>query len=155
MNVDMGAWRQRLAGQVWVPLPPMQAFRLFTPLGERDWVPGWEPRFPAGAADDSEPGTAFVTDTHGQVRTWLVVEREVGRRIRYTNVAPGDRASLITVELAPVGTGSEVTVTYDITALSDTGARELRHFADGYARYLAAWQEQIVAYLGGGALLGQ
>jgi hypothetical protein len=147
MSVDTGAWHQRLTGRFSVPLPPMQAFRLFTPLGERDWAPGWEPSFPAETLDDSEPGTAFLTHAHGRVRTWLVVEREVGRRIRYSNVAPGDRASLITVELAPAATGSEVTVTYDVTALGDAGARELLHFAEGYPRYLASWQEQILACL--------
>lgn len=151
MNVTMDAWHQHLTGRLSVPLPPMQAFRLFTPRGERDWAPQWEPRFPAVTADDTEPGTAFVTDAHGQVRTWIVVERERDRRIRYANVAAGDRASMITVELAPDATGSEVTVTYHVTALSETGARGLVHFAGGYARYLNSWQEQIAAYLRGQA----
>jgi len=151
MSVNMESWHQRLTGRLSVPLPPSQAFRLFTPLGERDWAPGWEPRFPAPTVDDTDPGTAFITDAHGQVRTWIVVDRESARRIRYANVASGDRASLITVELAPVATASEVTVTYDVTALSDAGARELAHFAHGYARYLDSWQEQILAYLRGQA----
>lgn len=148
MTVTTGAWRRCLTGRICVPLPPAQAFRLFTPLGERDWAPGWEPRFPAPTPDDSAPGTVFVTDSHGPVRTWVVVEREHHRRIAYTNVAPGDRASLITVELAPVNAYSEVTVTYDVTALSEAGARSVAHFAEGFAPYLDSWQRQIDAYLG-------
>lgn len=148
MTTTAGAWRRCLSGRLYVPLPPAQAFRLFTPLGERDWAPGWEPRFPAPTPDDSAPGTVFVTETPGLVRTWVVVEREHHRRIGYTNVAPGDRASHITVELTPVFAGSEVTVTYDVTALSEAGAHVVAHFAEGFAPYLDSWQRQIDAYLG-------
>lgn len=148
MTATANPWRRCLTGRVQVPLPPAQAFRLFTPLGERDWVPDWEPRFPAPTPDDSAPGTVFVTDSHGLVRTWVVVEREHHRRIGYTNVAPGDRASLITVELTPINAYCEVTVTYDVTALSEAGARSVAHFAEGFAPYLDSWQRQIDAYLG-------
>lgn len=149
MTMKVTSWRRRLTGRVSVPLPPEQAFRLFTPLGERDWAPGWEPRFPAATVDDSDPGTAFVTESSGHERTWMVVDRELDRRIRYAAFSPGDRASLITVELTPVATGSEVEVTYDVTALSEAGARGLVDFADGYERYLESWHQQIVAYLRG------
>lgn len=145
MSVSMGVRRERLTGRLSVPLPPAQAFQLFTPLGERDWAPDWRPRFPVETVDDSDPGTAFETDAHGPVRTWLVVERQPGHRIRYASFTPGNRVSLITVELAPTPSGSEVTVTYDITALSEAGARELVHFAQGYTHYLDSWQELIAA----------
>jgi hypothetical protein len=131
--------------------PRVDRYRLFTPLGERDWAPDWQPHFPVATVDDGEPGTTFITDAHGHARIWVVVERARHRRIRYVNVAPGDRASLITVDLTPIAIGSEVMVTYDMTALSDAGARRLVQFADGYERYLDSWQEQIVAYLRGPA----
>jgi hypothetical protein len=143
----MDIWHQHLTGRITIPLPPGQAFRLFTPLGERDWVADWQPRFPVPTADDSEPGTVFITREHASERTWLVVDREPDRRLRYADVAPGDRATMITVELVPADTGSEVNVTYDVTALSEAGARRLGHFADGFTRYLDSWQEQIETYV--------
>ena len=38
-----------------------RAIALFTPEGERAWVEGWDPRYPVEGADDSAPGTVFVT----------------------------------------------------------------------------------------------
>jgi hypothetical protein len=41
-----------------LPLLPSEAIELFTPMGERRWVPDWEPTFPAGPSDDdTDPGT--------------------------------------------------------------------------------------------------
>jgi hypothetical protein len=34
-----------------VPLPAAEAMLLFTARGERDWVEGWDPKFPAGELD--------------------------------------------------------------------------------------------------------
>jgi hypothetical protein len=36
-------------------------------------------------------------------------------------------------------------VTYDITALNDQGAGQLREFAAGYDEYLRPWQNAIAA----------
>jgi hypothetical protein len=41
---------RRLTGRIQVPLPPEEAFRLFTPRGAQDWVHGWRPHFPAPAS---------------------------------------------------------------------------------------------------------
>jgi hypothetical protein len=43
-----GHKRVRLTGTIGVPLPPTEAFALFTPTGERAWAEGWDPRFPLG-----------------------------------------------------------------------------------------------------------
>jgi hypothetical protein len=97
--------RQRLTGRIKVDLPPGEAFRLFTPRGEQDWVHGWHPRFPAPAPDDAEPGTVFETHTHGQHTIWLVTGREPGKRISYARVTPGDQAGTVTITITPpVGT---------------------------------------------------
>jgi hypothetical protein len=57
----MTGLRRRLTGRIRVALPPREAFRLFTPRGEQDWVHGWHPHFPAPAPDDTEPGTVTVS----------------------------------------------------------------------------------------------
>ena len=61
----------RLTGTLDVVLPPVEAFRLFTPRGEEEWVAGWRPHFPADAPDDTEPGTVFETHAHGDDATWV------------------------------------------------------------------------------------
>ena len=116
----MTGTRQRLTGRIQVSLPPDEAFRLFTPRGEQDWAAGWEPRFPAPAHDDAEPGTVFETNAHGQHTIWLVLDRQRGTRVSYARVTPGGLAGTVTVVVSAAGRHSEVDVTYDLTEL--TGA---------------------------------
>jgi hypothetical protein len=138
---------QRLTGRIQVALPPGEAFRLFTPRGERDWAHGWHPRFPAGAADDTEPGTVFETDAHGQHTIWVVTSRQPGRRISYARVTPGDQAGTVTVTVSPAGSYSEVEVSYELTALTNAADHKLTAFGAGYPAYLQSWQDAITAWL--------
>ena len=141
--------QRRLTGRIQVALPPAEAFRLFTPRGEQDWTPGWHPRFPAPAYDDTKPGTVFETSAHGQQTVWLVTDRQPGRRISYARVTPGDQAGIVTVTINAAGRHSEVEVTYQLTALTGPADRKLREFADGYPAYLQSWQDAIAAWLTG------
>jgi len=150
--------RRRLTGRIQVSLPPDEAFRLFTPRGEQDWAAGWEPRFPAPAPDDTEPGTVFETDAHGQHTIWLVLDRQRGTRISYARVTPGGLAGTVTVVVNAAGRHSEVDVTYDLTELTgasgatgaaDTAGHELSEFASSYPAYLQSWQDAIAAWLRG------
>ncbi len=140
---------QRLTGRITVALPPVDAFRLFTPRGEQEWMPGWQPRLPAEPTDDTVPGTVFETDADGMTTIWVVVDRVVGRWIRYARIVPGSMASTVTVALDEVGGQSEVTVTYELTALSDVGRLRLREFATADPAFMASWQEAIAASVGG------
>jgi hypothetical protein len=115
----MSGRRHRLSGGLTVALPPGEAFVLFTPRGEERWAEGWKPGFPAPAADDTTPGTVFETSVDGETTTWVVVERDQGRRISYARLTPGSRAGTVTVELqGHPGGDSAVRVTYELTALS-------------------------------------
>ena len=139
--------QQRLIGRIQVGLPTDEAFRLFTPRGEQDWVTGWEPRFPAPAPDDTQPGTVFETNAHGQTTIWLVLDRQWGKRISYARVTPGDQAGTVTIVVSPTGRHSEVEVTYELTALTGAASSRLREFADNYPAYLRSWQDAISARL--------
>ena len=139
--------RKRLSDRFHVALPTDEAFRLFTPRGEREWVHGWDPKFPAPSTDDSWPGTVFETEAHGVRCTWLVTDREWGRRIAYAQVIPAERAGSVTVTLDAVEGGSDVEVVYELTPLSEAGARRLEQFADSYGEYLRSWQAAIAEYL--------
>jgi hypothetical protein len=141
--------QQRLIGRIQVGLPTDEAFRLFTPRGEQDWVTGWEPRFPAPAPDDTQPGTVFETNAHGQTTIWLVLDRQWGKRISYARVTPGDQAGTVTIVVSPTGRHSEVEVTYELTALTGAASSRLREFADNYPAYLRSWQDAISARLRG------
>lgn len=142
----MSGGQVRLTGRLRVALPPREAFRLFTPHGERDWAEGWEPHFPAPAPDDTVPGTVFETHAHDATTTWLVLAREPGRHISYARVTPGDRAGTVAVTLDEAGGQSSVEVTYALTALCPAAAAGLDDFARGYPAYLRSWQDAIAAW---------
>jgi len=146
--------QRKLTGRIQVPLPPGQAFRLFTPRGEQDWAHGWQPAFPAPAPDDTEPGTVFETSAHGQHTIWLVTDRRPGKSISYARVTPGDQAGTVTVTISAAGHHSEAEVTYQLTALTGPATRKLIEFADGYPAYLQSWQDAITAWIQNGTRPG-
>ncbi|MEJ3652356.1 SRPBCC family protein [Actinomycetes bacterium KLBMP 9759] len=146
----MTGMRYRLVGTLQVELPPDQAFRLFTPGGERDWVDGWDPFFPDPSADDTEPGTVFRTDAQGIPVTWVVLDRRPADRMSYARVEHGVHAGTVTVTLQPdpdSRTRTTVTVAYDLTALDESAKDGLHQFAQNYPAFLDAWHEAITTHL--------
>jgi hypothetical protein len=132
--------------QLTVALPPAEAFRLFTPLGEREWVDHWDPQFPDPVDDDSAPGTVFRTAAHdGSTTTWVVVDRDPGRRLRYARIAADKTAGTVEVVLREAKGGSEVTVTYQLTALNEAAAAELSQFDAHYPEFIRSWEEAIAS----------
>jgi hypothetical protein len=132
--------RVRCTGTVRLPPGIAAPLRLFTPEGERAWAAGWDPSYPAPAEDDSEPGTVFQTRHGAHPGTWIVAGRDSGRSIRYTRVLADQDAGTVSVTL---DSESEVTVSYDLTALSDSGAAHLAQFEAGYPEFLAHWEQAI------------
>lgn len=143
-------WRARLSGLVRVPASVADPLCLFTPRGERAWAEGWEPRFPAPAADDGEPGTVFETAHGQQAVTWVVCAREPGQSIRYARIIPGQDAGTVTVTLGRQAgwAGPVATVSYDLTALSEAATGGLARFAAGFPQFLRHWEQAIAAAAG-------
>ena len=139
---DPSPWRVRCSGTVRLPPGIAAPLSLFTPEGERSWAAGWDPSYPAPAADDSEPGTVFQTRHGAHPGTWIVASREPGRSVRYTRVIAGQDAGTVTVTL---DSETQVTVGYDLTALSEPGAAHLAQFAADYPGFLAHWEQAIAA----------
>jgi hypothetical protein len=139
----------RCSGTVRLPPGIAAPLSLFTPEGERSWAAGWDPSYPAPAADDGEPGTVFQTRHGPHAGTWVVTSREPGRAIRYARLIAGQDAGTVTVTLdsGAEADGTQVTVSYDLTALSEPGAAHLARFAADYPRFLAQWEKSIAAAL--------
>ena len=127
--------RIQLTGTVDVPLPPTDALALFTPAGEREWVPGWDPAFPS--REDTSPGTTFLTHEH---TIWVIADR-TPTSMRYARITPGIHAGTVEVRCEPAGSHTRAQVTYDLTALGDPTT--LDRFADDYDGMLAEWERMI------------
>ena len=144
-------WRVRCSGTVRLPPGNTAPQSQFTPEGERTWAAGRDPSYPAPAEDGTQPGTVFQTGHGPHTGTWIVAGREPGRSIRYARVIADQDAGTVTVTLdrSDPASGAQLTVSYDLTALSEPGAAHLAEFAAGYPEYLAHWEQAISTALGG------
>jgi hypothetical protein len=124
--------------------PQTAALLLFTPEGERAWVPGWNPAFPAPQRTEG-PGAVFVTSHDEDTTTWVVVDQDE-RSVRYARFTPGATAGTVAVTVLDAEPArTRLRVSYDLTALGADGARWLDDFATNFNRYIAHWEEAIAA----------
>jgi hypothetical protein len=132
-----------------VPLPAEEAMQLFTARGERSWVEGWDPQFPAGESSDEGEGTVFVTAADGRSTYWVVAARST-RSVRYARTTPGFFAGTVEVrERRSDGRSTLMDVTYDLSALTSEGAAELNDFAAGFETEITAWEAAIETAVAG------
>ncbi|HYA00926.1 MAG TPA: SRPBCC family protein [Candidatus Binatia bacterium] len=143
--------RVRLTGTLSVGLPPAETLQLFTATGERRWVEGWDPGFPAGSEEDGEPGSVFTSAHGGQITVWVVMRSELGKGISYASIRQGERAGTLAIDCAAAadGVATTVTVTWDMTSLVPEDRPGLAAFAAGYPAMLAGWERAIAAAIGG------
>lgn len=133
------------SGTVRVAGPAAEVFGLFTPEGERSWVPDWEPVYPVGNLPEPEPGLAFATGVGEDARTWVVARLDPGTRAAvYTYVLPGRRTAWVEVTVEP-GTGGvcDAHVAYRMTSLSPEADAEVLAFGDHFPAMLEDWQRRI------------
>jgi hypothetical protein len=130
----------RLTGSFVLAKPLDKVLPLFSAEGERRWAPGWEPVW-ADASHEHEVGEVWMTA--GPPSTiWITVDTGANH-VRYARVSIDDSAGLVTVTCFENGGQTNVTVDYDLSALSDAGADRLEQFAARYDDMLAHWQHHI------------
>lgn len=141
--------RHRPSGSFELPIPASAAIELFTPEGERRWVPGWDPRYPDGLVSD-DPGTVFVTGAEATPTTWVIIgiERE-DFRARYARLTPGQHAGTVAVQLLQLEADRcRVSVSYDMTLVGGAAADRLDAYDPGcFAVTMAEWSTLIHAHL--------
>ena len=133
---------------------PERVFPLFSPLGERAWVPGWAPFFLHPADGEAREGAAFLTRAADEPETiWLIVHHDPDRRVVYSRVTPGVRAGRVEVQCEPAkGGATTAEVTYTFTALGPRGNELLAALTeDAYRDWIATWETSINHFLATGS----
>jgi hypothetical protein len=130
-----------LSDTISVDAPPDRVFPLLTPEGERSWIDGWDPRYPASTQPNDRPGTAFLTTNHGYEAVWIIVTKDdLRHEARYACVIPGGRASLISVACVAAAAGATAaTISYATTALSPEWDARVREMEAAYPAMLEGW----------------
>ena len=126
------------SGSFTLPCAPAVALPLFTPEGERAWVPDWTPTFLSGATD--EVGVVWTTDANDVPVTWVTVIRDHDH-VRYARVSSNGTAGFVDVRCELEKDGTRVHVGYDLSATSDAAGVALVQFADGFDDMLSMWRD--------------
>ena len=133
------------SGTLRVDAPPEHAFQLFTAPGEKLWIEGWDPVVPSGG-DGRAKGAVFITTAAGEKAYWVVADYDdEALHARYSRIAPGTHAGTVEVFARDDGSGStEVTVTFELTALTSEGSKWLADFDSvAFRQKLVDWERMI------------
>ena len=145
-----------LTGRFTVHAPIETVFELFSPLGERLWVPDWNPEllYPSDAAW----GRNQIFRTHEETgeAIWIVTDlnREV-HQVEYHRVEPHLYVSHIRVKCSESGVDrTEVSTAYTFIGLSSDGNDAIGSMtAEAYSEKMKRWKQWIGARLEGKAAL--
>jgi hypothetical protein len=140
----------RLAASITLAGPVDQVFPLFSPLGEKRWVPDWDPEIlhPPGAV--WEEGLVFRTGEEMGRAIWVVTRLDRNRHeVQYHRVEPERYVARIEVRCSAAAAGvTEASTIYEFIGLSRKGNDEIAAMTqEGYAQKMARWTGWINACL--------
>ena len=131
---------------------PIEAlFPLFSPEGEKWWVPGWDYVNIMGTTDLSED-YIFLTQSHDHASTqaiWLVKRYDpAAYLVQYYKVEPEDKVGIVTVRcITQAADRTQVLVSYEYIALAEKGRHFIESFtAEAYQAFIAEWETLLRHY---------
>lgn len=139
-----------VAGTIVLQGPIDEVFPLFSPLGERHWVEGWDPEILAPAGTDWAQGMIFRTFSDTREDVWVVAELDRGaHRVVYYRTEPGVLVARIEVRCRALDDGqTEAATAYSYVGLSDAGNAHIAEWTDtAYAGKMQRWTQWINGYL--------
>ena len=141
-----------LSGCFALPIPADAAFELFSPLGEKLWVPEWKPEllYPPGAS--WERGLIFRTSEERGEAIWVVTALDRQRHeVEYHRVEAGRYVARVGVQCsAHDGLQTMVHVRYTFVGLSEAGNQDIAAMsAQSYEEKMRRWQDWINQHLSG------
>ena len=141
-----------LSGAFIVAAPPDDAFELFSPLGERLWVPDWNPEllYPPGVS--WERGLIFRTIEEPGEAVWFVTALDRRRHeVEYHRVESGRYVARVSVNCqVSAGLQTEVRVTYLFVGLSEAGNEDIAAMSsESFDEKMRRWQDWIHRHFSG------
>jgi hypothetical protein len=132
-------------------IPVADLFPLFSPEGEKFWVPDWDYVNVMGTTELSED-YVFLTKTHDHGTTdaiWIVKKYDAkSHYVQFYKIEPNDKIGVVTVKCTQLEAArTSVQVTYKYIALSATGERFVSEFSkSAYEKFIAEWQMLLSKY---------
>lgn len=139
-----------LSGGFTLPVAPGDAFELFSPLGEKRWVPGWDPELIHPPGVSWERGLVFRTREERGDAIWVVTALDRERHeVEYHRVEAGRYVARVQVGCAAQGAGqTHVHVAYTFVGLSAVGNEDIAAMSpQAYEDKMRRWQGWITNHL--------
>lgn len=145
----MHALHREAVHKISLPLPVSDCFALFTPIGETQWVPGWEPRFLWPPDGRTQKGMVFLTGQGAEETYWTVTDfDESAHYARYSRVTPGSRSVMVEVRCDATGPKeTEVEVRYTLTGHNEAGNETVRGFVAAFPAMIEEWRALILKWI--------
>lgn len=134
-----------------MPYPVAELFPLFSPEGEKYWIPEWDYTNVMGTTELSED-YVFVTKTHDHGTTdaiWIVKKYDLkSHYVQFYKIEPEDKIGVVTVKCSELeAERTKVQVTYKYLALSETGETFISEFSESvYEEFIGEWQTLLSNY---------
>lgn len=134
-------------------VPIDELFPLFSPEGEKHWVPDWDYENVMGTTELSED-YVFLTRSHDHAGTdavWVVKKYDPETHVvEFYRIEPEEKVGLVRVKCAAVGERkTSIEVTYRYTALSASGESFIASFDKrAYKECIDEWQSLLSSYFG-------
>lgn len=131
-----------------------EVFLLFSPGGEKLWVPGWEPEFLYPSGTDWAQGQIFRTREETGEAVWIVTRLDHAQHtVEYHRVEPRRYVARIEVNCRPTHDHrTRVAVAYSFIGLSEKGNQEIdamtQHAYDAKMGRWTAWINNHLASRG-------
>lgn len=129
----------------------VELFPLFSPEGEKYWVPSWDYENVMGTTELSED-FVFLTKTHDHGTTdaiWVVKKYDPqSHLVQFYKIEPEDKIAVVTVKFTELeAERTKVQVTYKYMALSATGEMFISEFSESaYEEFIGEWQTLLSNY---------
>jgi len=125
-------------------------FPLFSPEGEKDWVPGWDYENVMGTTELAED-YVFLTKAHDHGTTeaiWIVKKYDPkSHYVQFYKIEPEDKLGIVTVQCSELAESTKVQVTYKYMALSEKGEMFVSEFKESvYEEFIGEWQRLLSTY---------
>jgi hypothetical protein len=134
------------SGRFSVSGPADFIFELFSPHGERAWVPNWNPRTLHPPDGSWQRGQIFLTQEEQGEAVWIVTGlNRQEHDVEYHRVEPGRYVARVRVRCTDVDGGSvEVVTSYAFVGLSPEGNDEIAAMTrQAYDAKMTRWQRWI------------
>jgi hypothetical protein len=147
---DLIAASREFAGSFTIDASTGVVFELFSPLGERDWVPGWSPELLHPPGVSWQEGQIFRTREETGDAIWIVTRlNHDAQDVEYHRVESQRYVARVRVRCRPSrGGATEVAISYAFVGLSPEGNREILAMApEPYAEKMERWRRWITELL--------